>query len=98
MNEFITVQDEWKYGCALWDQHYGIPRKLVEVTNFIQLSVDGSSEVLQAILDGIAETPVLPHNKLVVLVGETMDGEFQAAYSYDNRYLGLLTFKLKGNL
>lgn len=76
--------------CDMHDGFKGVP---IKVTDFVQLRVDGSSEMLSKVLEhqGIDR---LPTNKVAVVVdyGTRCKHELLAAYSYDDRWFGTFRF------
>lgn len=82
-------------GETICDMHYGLPAiyndNIVEVSSHIRLRIDGSTVILTAILAKITQKYYI--NKMAIVVDYSMNG-YIAAYSYDDRHLGLFEFRL----
>lgn len=79
-------------GDTICDMHDG-PSNDIEVCSHCSVETESAFEMLTVLCESLDIQA--PHNKIAVCVGETMQGSYKAAYSYDGRRFGLFTFKTK---
>jgi hypothetical protein len=79
-------------GDTICDMHDWFPDS-IEVTHHVTVETESAFEMLTVLCESLGIQA--PHNKFAVCVGETLQGSYKAAYSYDGRRFGLFTFKTK---
>ena len=93
---------DYEIGDSVADMHYGIPAKdfdgnPIKVTDVIKLKIDHSNAIFTFIMEQLKErTPGNPYfadNKIAKIVGYGNDGQFQAAWTYDDNYFGMFEFE-----
>lgn len=91
--------DDLEVGDIVCDMHDGEPSRVggkrVEITDHVSVSFDGSSEILNTLLDKLPSHGRIqhPHNKYAVIMQINWCGEYVCGYSYDDSRLGM--FKMR---
>jgi len=91
-------------GDSICDMHYGKPDSdwddnPIDVISVTEVECDNAEQVLYLLLQNVdeAEAATFYTNKIAIVVGHTLQGNYQAAWAYDGSYFGLMTFSATEN-
>jgi len=91
-------------GDSICDMHYGKPDSdwddnPIEVISVTEVECDNAEQVLYLLLQNVDESEAAKFytNKIAIVVGHTLQGNYQAAWAYDGSYFGLMTFSATEN-
>lgn len=85
---------EFNEGDFLGDAHDGVEFDDLTLLSDVRIRMDGATEVVQL---AMKKQGIDKHycNKLIVVLGIGFDGVINAMYAYDDRYLGVVSYKRK---
>lgn len=91
----------FQLGETICDMHCGLPERTLypeniplETRSHVCLRIENSSAVLNALMRRVLGKEMLPTNKMAKVIGQSNDGWWQAAYSYDDRCFGVFEFRI----
>ena len=91
-------------GESICDMHYGKPdsdwdNNPIDVISVTEVECDNAEQVLYLLLQNVdaAEEAKFYTNKIAIIVGYTLQGNYQAAWAYDGSFFGLMTFSVTEN-
>ena len=91
-------------GDSICDMHYGNPDSdwddnPVDVISVTEVPCDNAEQVLYKLLQNVGAYDEADSytNKIAIIVGYTLQGDYQAAWAYDGSYFGLMTFSATEN-